>query len=383
MRLCVVGLGKLGLGFAEALALEHEVAGFDIAPRASATLRIEPSLAAAAVGAEVVFVVLPTPHEPAYDGSSPASHLPARDFGYDHVADVIGQVDEIASPGAAIAVVSTLLPGTVRRALAPRATRSELLYTPAFMAMGRIREDFLDPEFRLLGSKSGDASAGEAVQKAWAAFGGSAPLHRVTWEEAEAIKVFYNVFISFKLAFVNTIQDTAQRVGHMDVDLVTGALAGARQRILAPLYLRAGMGDGGPCHPRDLIALRHLSAELDLGYDLFGAVAAAREAQARHLAEFLLAFDLPVLLTARSFKPGVPYTDGSSALLVAHYVAASGRAVRFLGEGDVPAEPHAVLLVHDVEHAELDLPPGSVVVDPWRRFQSTRHRVIHYGSTRR
>lgn len=382
MRLGVVGLGKLGLPYAEALALRHAVAGFDLAPRASASVSLAPTLADAVAGVEAVFVVLPTPHEPAYDGTVPASHLPPRDFGHAHVADVVAEIDALAAPGTEIAVVSTLLPGSVRRALAPRVSRCELLHTPAFMAMGRVREDFLDPEFRVLGSERGEQAAGAAVQKAWAAFGGSAPVHRVTWEEAEAIKVFYNVFISFKLAFVNTIQDVAQRIGHVDVDVVTDALAGARRRILSPAYLRAGMGDGGPCHPRDLIALRHLAADLGLGYDLFGAVAAAREAQARHLAELLVSLGLPVLLTARSYKPGVAYEDGSSALLVAHYVQAAGRTLRVLGDADVPHEPHAALLVHDVDHPELDLPEGSVIVDPWRRHRSRRHRVIHYGSTR-
>ena len=147
-------------------------------------------------------------------------------------------------------------------------------------------------------------------------------------------------------------------------------------------YLRAGMGDGGPCHPRDLIALRQLAADLDLGYDLFGAIAAAREAQARNLAEALVSYELPVLLTSASYKPGVPYVEGSSALLVAHYVEASGGTVRFLGDPALPDEAHAVLLVHDVDHSEAEFPAGSVIVDPWRRYRSSRYRVVHYGSTR-
>ena len=93
------------------------------------------------------------------------------------------------------------------------------------------------------------------------------------------------------------------------------------------------MGDGGPCHPRDLIAMRYFAAELGLEYDLFGVIAAAREAQARRLADRLVSFDLPVLMTSRAYKPEVPYEDGSSALLVAHYVQAAGQEVRFLGDG--------------------------------------------------
>jgi UDPglucose 6-dehydrogenase len=382
MRIGVIGLGKLGLPFAEVLALRHDVLGFDIVPRESASVVVVPTLETTVSNVDVVFVALPTPHAPDYDGSAPTTQLPPRDFEYTGIDDVLAQVDYAARGGATLAVVSTVLPGTIRRSFAPRVERCELVYTPAFMAMGRVAEDFLDPEFRLLGSASGDPAAGAAVRAVWRAFDDGVPVHCVTWEEAEAIKIFYNVFVSFKLAYVNTIQDVAERIGHTDVDVVTAALAGADRRITSDMYLRAGMGDGGPCHPRDLIALRHLAQELELGYDLFGSIAATREAQARNVAEALLGLELPVALTSRSFKPGVPFVDGSSALLVAHYVEAAGRPVRFLDDGVLPDEPHVVLLVHDVDHSGLDVPGGSVIVDPWRRYRSTRHRVVHYGNTK-
>ena len=50
-----------------------------------------------------------------------------------------------------------------------------------------------------------------------------------------------------------------------------------------------GMGDGGACHPRDNIALRHMAQKLDLGYDLFDSIMNAREKQAKNMAEFLVA----------------------------------------------------------------------------------------------
>ena len=383
MRVGVVGLGKLGLPLAETLAERQEVLGYDIAPRESDSVRVVPTLAAAVDGCEIVFVVLPTPHDRDYDGSRPATHLPPRDFTHDHVRETLEALDEVVAADTVVALVSTVLPGTIRRELAPAVTRAELVYTPAFMAMGRVRQDFLEPEFRLLGSSDGDPGAGEAVQALWQSFGDECPVHLVTWEEAEAIKIFYNVFVSFKLAFVNTIQDVAERTGHADVDVVTDALLTGRRRLLSPMYMRAGLGDGGPCHPRDLIALRFLSERLELGYDLFGAIAATREAQARNLAAALASHELPVLITSRSFKPGVPYDDGSPSLLVAHYVEELGVPVRFLDElGAAPDEPHAVLLAHDIDHSGLVLPPGSVVVDPWRRYVNPELRVVHYGARR-
>jgi UDPglucose 6-dehydrogenase len=383
MKLAVVGLGKLGLPLAEVLAERHKVSGYDISPRKSDTVRIAPSAAEAADGAAAVFVVLPTPHDPRYDGSRPTADLPARDFDYEAVRSVLSALDEAVGAGISIAVVSTVLPGTMRREFAPLVQRHELLYTPAFMAMGRVREDFLDPEFRLLGSADGDPGAGMALQDVYASFGCKAPVHLVTWEEAEAVKIFYNVFISMKISLANTVQDLSQRIGHLDSDRVTAALQAATRRLWSPMYTKAGMGDGGPCHPRDLIALRHLAERFDLGYDVFGAVAQAREAQARNMADYLVSFGLPVLVTSKAFKPGVTYVDGSSSLLVASWVAQAGTVVRFLDDAEpAPPEPHVVLLAHDVDNSGIDVPEGSIVVDPWRRYASQRYRVIHYGNTR-
>ena len=106
-----------------------------------------------------------------------------------------------------------------------------------------------------------------------------------TWDEAESIKIFYNTFISTKLALVNMIQDVAEKNGNIDVDVVSGALARSTYRITGPAYMKAGMGDAGACHPRDNITLRYLADRLDLGYDLFDAIMKAREVQAENMAK--------------------------------------------------------------------------------------------------
>jgi UDPglucose 6-dehydrogenase len=383
MQLAVIGLGKLGLPFAETLAERHTVLGYDIAPRTSAAVRVVDSVAAALDGSDATFVVLPTPHEPRYDGSQPTATLPPRDFDYQPVRAALADVAAAAKPGVLVVLVSTVLPGTVRREFAPLCERVELVYSPAFMAMGQVRQDFLDPEFRLIGSADGSPAAGRKLQDVFRSFGGSAPVHLLTWEEAEAIKIFYNTFISAKLALVNMVQDVAQTLGHIDVDRVTTALTGATRRIVSPMYMRSGMGDGGPCHPRDLLAMRALAERYALGYDIFSAIATARDQQAKRMAGFLLSFGLPVLLTSRSYKPGVAYVDGSSALLVAHFVAEAGGTVTVLDDvAAMPAAPHCILLVHDVDHSGLTVPSGSIVVDPWRRYKNPEVRVVHYGNTR-
>jgi UDPglucose 6-dehydrogenase len=229
-----------------------------------------------------------------------------------------------------------------------------------------------------------------------------------TWDEAEAIKVFYNTFISAKISLVNMMQDVAEMNGNIDVDVVTEALAGSKLRITGPKYMRAGMGDGGPCHPRDNIALQFLAQRLELDYDLFGAIMRSREMQARRIAERLVMHarrtGLPIVLHGKAYKPGLPYTDGSYSLLIGHFCMEMGHRPHYVDpmtNDELPPElgdpvKAVFLMAHNakVSYDHTNLPhervlycrmaPGSVVVDPWREFGPEEGiEVIHYGNTRK
>jgi UDPglucose 6-dehydrogenase len=173
--------------------------------------------------------------------------------------------------------------------------------------------------------------------------------------------------------------------------------------------MTAGMGDAGACHPRDNIALRWLAKEYDIGYDLFDTVMHAREIQAKNLAKFL--FDtaaqdqkfLPIVIHGKAYKPDVEYCIGSYSTLVGHYLQKMGVEVKYVDPladdaTDVVAEiegPAVYLWAHNRkityeytgEQAETQpyckIATGSVIVDPWRKLESTDDvRVIHYGNTR-
>jgi len=171
----------------------------------------------------------------------------------------------------------------------------------------------------------------------------------------------------------------------MNVDVVAGALERSTYRILGPAYMKAGMGDGGGCHPRDNIALRYMAESLDLGYDLFDAIMNAREVQAKNLADTLVKHakenSLPIIILGKAYKPDVEYIDGSSSILVGHYCSEAGIVPEF----DQPTPYQAVyLLGHMGKHHDYKFPSGSIVIDPWRAFttQDSSIKVIHYGNTR-
>jgi len=278
--------------------------------------------------------------------------------------------------------------------------------------MGSVKWDMVNPEMIMIGTEDGDWNgvAGE-LRDLYNTVMQNSPRYEIgTWDECEAIKIFYNTFISAKVGLVNMIQDFAMKIGNINVDVVTNALSRSTMRIMGPKYMTAGMGDAGACHPRDNIALRWLAQEYDLGYDLFDTVMLARERQAENLAKFL--FDtstatdtqMPVVIHGKAYKPDVPYCIGSYSTLVGHYLKGMGVDVKYVDPladdaADVVAtidQPSVILWAHDRQityeytgeqtrtQAYCTVPDGSIIVDPWRKLQSTDTvKVIHYGNTRK
>lgn len=377
-----IGLGKLGMPVAEAMASEHTVIGYDIKPVTSNVVNIVTDIKQV-VSSSLIFIAVPTPHDPNYDGSKPTSNLENKDFDYSAVINVLQTLNEYVNHNNTVVLISTVLPGTVRRLLAPAIPNAQLIYNPYLIAMGTVADDFCNPEMIMVGTETGDRT--ESVSNLLTFYehvsGNKSRAVVGTWEEMESTKIFYNTFISAKLSLVNMIQDVAERVGNMNVDVVATALADSTYRIMGPAYMKPGMGDGGPCHPRDNIALRWLADKLDLGYDLFDAIMTAREVQAKNLAMELVKHRLPVVILGKSFKPGVPYTDGSYSMLVGHYCSEFGYSVTYDTKLDVAA---TYLLGHNLVYNSAGMKDNSVVVDPWRSFSTDNStiKVVHYGNTR-
>jgi len=394
-KIAVIGCGKVGGPTADLLEKNgHEVTRFDIAFNTGWTL--EQSLK----DRDLIFIAVPTPHKNEYDGSAPSSHLPSRDFSYNSLNSSVRVCAALSN--APIAIISTVLPGTMRKIFDD--LKDRVIYNPYLISMGAVTEDLQDPEMVILGSHDGKKSlATKMLKNIYQGMTNYKPFvyNISTWEEAESIKIFYNTFISAKLGIVNMIQDVAMKIGNMNVDVVTDALTNSTKRIISKKYMTAGMGDGGPCHPRDNIALRWMAEELDLGYDLFNAVMTAREQQANNMAKYLVKLsrerNVPIYINGKAFKPGISLTDGSYSLLVAHYVAQQGESVRWIDplteEYNPPRVWGVILLAHNAavtygKDAKLavyaEIIEGSIVVDPWRTYTTDVKgvEVIHYGNTR-
>lgn len=388
MKIGFIGVGKLGKEAAEVMAEKHDVIGYDISDVKPENFNMVYTIEKVCKDRELIFIAVPTPHHPDYDGRYPTSQLPNKDFDYSIVNSVLDEVNKYTTKEQLVVLISTVLPGTIRREFIHRLSNTRFIYNPYLIAMGTVKWDMVNPEMVIIGTEDGSLTGdAKMLLDFYKTFIVEDTRYEVgTWDEAEAIKIFYNTFISTKVALVNMMQDVAERSGNINVDVVTGALERSTYRITGKTYMKAGMGDGGGCHPRDNIALRYMAEKLGLGYDLFDSIMLAREVQAKNLADKLVSLanenQLPIIILGKSYKPDVDYLDGSSSILVGYYCSEQG----IVPEYDQPIPYKAVyLLGHMGKHHDYEFPAGSIVVDVWREYITDRKdiEVIHYGNTRR
>ena len=382
MRIGFIGVGKLGKEAAEVMhEAGHDVLGYDTRIVKGCKHEMTWILEDVCKHGEIIFVAVPTPHHPDYDGRYPTSHLPNKDFDYNIVKDLLKEINKYTTKDQLVVLISTVLPGTIRREFIPLVENYRFIYNPYLIAMGTVKQDMVNPEMVIIGTEDGALTKDARIlMKFYDTIVYAGTRYEVgTWDEAEAIKIFYNTFISTKVALVNMIQDVAEKNGNMNTDVVTTALARSTKRIISDAYLKAGMGDGGGCHPRDNIALRWMAQDLGLGYDLFDAIMKAREVQAENIAKKLahLSYmhELPIVIMGKSYKPGVDYVEGSTSIMVGHFCENQGYTVSF---DDI--EGRAVyLLGHYKTFNDTEFPEGSVILDPWREYESETNIVFYYG----
>jgi UDPglucose 6-dehydrogenase len=249
MKISMIGCGKLGLPCAEVMAEHYDLIGYDIVKDPSATILLTDTIEEAIKDRDLIFIAVPTPHSKEYDGRFPITDLPPKDFDYTIVQDILSQINPLVNRKQLVVLISTVLPGTVRKHLAPLITNARFIYNPYLIAMGSVKWDMVNPECLIIGTRDGDETtdAKLLVDFYKPIMKNDPKINIGTWDEAESIKIFYNTWISTKIGLVNMIQDVAEKNGNINVDIVTDALKAATQRITGPKYMTAGMGDAGAC----------------------------------------------------------------------------------------------------------------------------------------
>ena len=397
MNIGFIGLGKLGLPCA--LAAEdagHKIFGYDINPNVEEILKTKvlpyreegaqvllekneinwSSIAEVVSNSDIIFVPIQTPHDEKYEG---VTRLPEEriDFDYTYLkAGMKSLSEEILRQGEdkIVVIISTVLPGTVRREIKPLLNdHVKLCYNPFFIAMGTTIKDFTNPEFILFGVD--DENAYNVAKEFYSTLHNK-PVYKCTIEEAEMIKVTYNTYITMKICLANTVMELSHKMENIVCDNVMKGLFMANERLISSKYLIGGMGDGGGCHPRDNIALSWLAKKVDLSYDWYENLMYCRENQTEWLAELTIEEkeknNLPIVILGKTFKKETNLVVGSPSILLKNLLdeknVESTMFDPWVDSDEAPIENKSIFFIgtnHDL-FLDYKFPEGSVVIDPWR-----------------
>ena len=294
----------------------HEDGLAELLERSRERLRFTTEVEEAVRDAEVVYVAVGTP--PTYSGDADLSAVWT-------VVDELPRVDRRI----VVAMKSTVPVGTgrtVRHRLDERGLANVgYVSNPEFTAEGTAVQDFLRPD-RIVVGAFGDAD-GDVVERLHD--GIDAPVIRCDVASAEMIKLAANAALVTRISFINEIANVCEATG---ADVLRVAEGIGLDHRIGPSFLRAGIGFGGSCFPKDSLALKQLAANSGYNFQLLNAVIEVNELQKRRVIGKLerrlgSLRGKKVALLGLAFKPGTDDMREAPSLVLAGRLIAEGAHV--------------------------------------------------------
>lgn len=398
MDISVIGLGKLGSPLAAVLAAAgHRVVGVDTVPhmvdainkgvapvvepglqeridasrgRLSATLDI----AEAVRRSSISYVIVPTPSEP--DGEFSLRYIiPA--------VEAIGSA--VAAKGAAhtVVITSTVMPGhtdgPIRKALESSSrirvgADIGLAYSPEFIALGSVVHDMCHPDMILIGES--DRRVGDLVEEialSYTSRGASPHVARLSIVDSEVAKLAVNTFVTTKISYANMLADLCERLPGANADAV--ALAIGFDSRIGGKYLQPATAYGGPCFPRDNVALTSLARRLGARADLAEATHNINRYQVDRLADRVDALIAPgegkVAVLGVTYKAGTPVIEEAvGPALVARLFQKGHKVVAYDPLGSLPTDYQTQIadVMADSLRSAVSSARVIVITTPWPEF---------------
>ena len=349
MRISVIGLGKLGSPLAALLAARgYEVVGADtnstpvaaLAARrapveepglqelidAAGSLRATTNVSSAVADTDVTFVVVPTPTGPNGIFNNKYLLKAIKDIGLGLKAKDSYHL---------VVITSTVMPGStggpIREALEATSGRKlgdrlGLCYNPEFIALGSIIHDMTHPDLILIGKS--DACAGDMLTSIYTTLCGNVgTIKRMNFVSAELAKMAVNSFVTTKISFANMLGEICSSLPGADAQAVTAAL-GCDSRI-GGKYLAPALGYGGPCFPRDNVALATMARDLGVRADIAEATDVVNRRQVDRIVRLIedLLPEGTVGILGMSYKPHTSVIEESQSVAIASKLAARGYRV--------------------------------------------------------
>ena len=282
-KISVVGLGKLGMPLATSIAYGGlKVVGIDIDQNVIDRIQDpnwepnEPELVemykksskmlklttdfSEIKNTTTTFIIVPTPS--GKDGK----------FSNQFILDALDNICPNINPDHThmIVVVSTVMPGSMNNVIIPhidklmdgavQKLKVEVCYNPEFIALGQVMNDLMYPGQIMIGSLTS-----ASFMRLLEIYDTILPLQSyqstpLSFTEAEIAKIHINSLLTTKITYANILSSLCERYPDVNIDNVTRVI-GFDPRI-SEKYLKGGLGYGGPCFPRDNIAVSALYQEL-------------------------------------------------------------------------------------------------------------------------
>jgi UDPglucose 6-dehydrogenase len=350
-RFSVFGLGKLGASMAAAIGSRGlDVIGVDINQKAvdlvneghapvqetdlekyistySDRIKATMSHEEAVLKTDLSFVIVPTPSD-----ERGAFSLQYAAWAFKAIGKALAKKDTYHN----VVLTSTVLPGATRQALIPILEKESgktagkdfgVCYSPEFIALGSVIRDFLNPDFTLVGEI--DDRAGSQLAECYSRImPNQPPCQRMSLENAELTKIAVNTYVTTKITFANMLADLCERIPGGDVDVVSNAL-GMDARI-GRKYLTGAIGYGGPCFPRDNVALSFIARAMGTKADLAETTDHANRTLAEKITNrlrHLISDGTTVAVLGLSYKPFAHIVEESQGVALAKALSRAGARV--------------------------------------------------------
>jgi UDPglucose 6-dehydrogenase len=333
----------------------HEPGLSDLAGRNSERLRFTTDMAEVLDAATLLFCCVDTP--PTVSGDANLSRVRAV-------------LETVPDEGDHVLVMKSTVPAGTGAAI--RREKPELAYVscPEFLKEGSAVDDFMRPDRVVIGADRGDESAADAVEEVYRPLGGE--FVRTDVASAEMIKLAANAFLATKISFINEIANVSEEVGADVTEVARGM--GLDERI-GSSFLRAGIGYGGSCFPKDTQALKQLAGNTGYHFQLLTAVIEVNELQKRRVIKKLekhlgSLVGKRVALLGLAFKPDTDdMREASSLVLAARLQGEGAEVVAYdpVAEGSAQEVLASVDLLGSAAEA-LEGADAAVLVTEWPEF---------------
>jgi UDPglucose 6-dehydrogenase len=375
----VVGVGWVGLVTASCLAeLGHDVWARDIVAdkveslsrgevpihepglpelvaKNAARLNFTTDMAPVLEHARLLFVCVDTP--PTYSGDADLSRVEA-------VLDELGDSNDHAL------VMKSTVPVGTGRAIQRRRDGLGYVSNPEFLQEGSAVEDFMRPDRVVIGADGGSRDFADRVEALYSPL--DVPMVRTDVASAEMIKLASNAFLATKISFINEIANVSEELGADVAEVARGM--GLDDRI-GPRFLRAGVGFGGSCFPKDVQALKQLAGNTGYHFQLLTAVVEVNELQKRrtigklqkHLGSLV---GKQIALLGVAFKPNTDDIREATSLVLAGRLAGEGANVRVY-DPVAAAKADSMLAGARISNSAVEAIDGAdaaVLVTEWPEF---------------